>query len=89
MTLFHSKLVRWAVPEKTPMNNGFSASLNDQNVERVNQGTKASSNRNKTHTTMDTKAKNTQREKATLFTDLDYKDLSTSRRAAFRHKRRF
>ena len=65
MRLFHSKLVRWAVPEKTPMNNGLSAYLNDQNVERVNPGTKASSNRNKKHTTIDTKAKNTQREKAT------------------------
>lgn len=65
MTLFHSKLVQGAVPEKTRMNNGLSTSLNDQNVERVNQGRKASSNRNKTHTTIDTKAKNTQREKAT------------------------
>ena len=64
MTLFHSKLVRWAVPEKTRMNNVLSASLTDQNVERVNEGSKASRN-NKTHTTIDTKAKNTHRKKAT------------------------
>ena len=71
MTPFHSKLVRWAVPENTHMNNGLSASMTNQNVD---QGTKASS-KNKTHTTIDTKAKNAQGEKAGLDTNHDYKGM--------------